>query len=235
MKSNAGNLAHPVIDRFVLPETPFDVFSQHRQAQVPLLAGVNAEEARSLSDMSKVRAATFAADIAKTFGPLPPPLIEAYPFTTDDEAKGARIAFETDLRFGWDMWTWARLHAAGGAPVFSYRFAQHPPFPQTSPYADWGPAHFAELWYMFDHLDQAPWQWRAEDRRVAELMTSYWVNFVKTGNPNGAGVPAWPKFEGPTGPLLVLSDKPTVGAPDRPGALGVFDAIYTQLRAAPLK
>lgn len=235
LKADAGRISHPVVDRHVLPQTSFDAFSQHRQAPVPLLVGVNSEEARSLSDMSKVKAATFAADITKRFGPLPPPLIEAYPFQTDDEARTARVAFETDLRFGWNMWTWARLHAASGAPVFSYRFAQHPPFPSNSPYAGWGPAHFAELWYMFDHLEQAPWSWRAEDRRVAELMTAYWVNFVKTGNPNGAGVPAWPIFAGPTGPILVLTDKPAVGAPDRPDALAVFDAIYAQLRAAPMR
>ncbi len=235
LKANAGRISHPVIDHNVLPQTPFEVFSQHHQASVPLLAGVNAEEARSLSDISKVRAATFAADIAKTLGPLPPPLIAAYPFKTDDEARTARVAFETDLRFGWDMWTWARLHAASGAPVFSYRFAQRPPFPQASPYAGWGSAHFAELWYMFDHLDQAPWQWRADDRRAAELMSAYWVNFIKTGSPNGANLPAWPTFAGPTGPLLVLTDKPAVGAPDRPGALTVFDTIYTQLRGAPLR
>ncbi len=235
LKANAGRISHPVIDRIVLPQSPFDVFSQQHQASIPLLAGVNAEEARSLSDISKVKAATFAADITKTFGQLPPPLIQAYPFQSDDDARTARVAFETDLRFGWDMWTWARLHAAGGAPVFSYRFAQRPPFPSNSPYAGWGPAHFAELWYMFDHLDQAPWQWSAEDRRTAEVMSAYWVNFIKTGNPNGAGLPAWPTFAGPTGPLLVLSDKPSAGTPDRPGALAVFDTIYTQLRGAPLQ
>ncbi|MFM9865319.1 MAG: carboxylesterase/lipase family protein [Micropepsaceae bacterium] len=235
LKANAGRISHPVIDRHVLPRTPFEVFSERAQAPVPLLAGVNAEEARSLSDMSKIKAATFGADIAKTFGPLPPPLLGAYPFVTDDEARAARVAFETDLRFGWNMWTWARLHAASGAPVFSYRFAQRPPFPENSPYAGWGPAHFAELWYMFDHLDQAPWSWRAEDRRAAELMTTYWVNFIKTGNPNGAGLPAWPAFAGPAGPLLVLTDKPTMGTPDRPAALAVFDTIYSQLRGAPLR
>jgi para-nitrobenzyl esterase len=236
LKANAGRISHPVIDRHVLPRPPFDVFADGAQAQVPLLAGVNAEEARSLSDVSKVTAATFATDIAKTFGPLPPPLLQAYPFKTDEEARVARIAFETDLRFGWNMWTWARLHAARGAPVFSYRFAERPPFPANSPYAGWGPAHFAELWYMFDHLDQAPWPWRAEDRRLAEVMTTYWVNFVKTGNPKGhAGLPAWPTFAGPAGPLLVLKDQPTAGTPDRPNALAVFDAVYSQLRGAPLR
>jgi para-nitrobenzyl esterase len=235
LKANAGRISHPVIDRHVLPRTPFEVFSERRQAPVPLLAGVNAEEARSLSNVSKVTASSFAADITKTFGPLPPPLLEAYPFKSDDEARAARIAFETDLRFGWNMWTWARLHAAAGAPVFSYRFAQKPPFPQNSPYADWGPAHFAELWYMFDHLDQAPWSWRAEDRRLAEGMAAYWVNFVKTGTPNGSGLPTWPGFAGPAGPVLVLSDKAAAGTPDRPNALAVFDGVYTQLRGAPLR
>lgn len=235
LHGNAGRITHPVIEPLLLPRPPFDAFAAGRQAHVPLLIGVNAQEAVALVDFRNVRAATFAADITASFGPLPQPLLDAYPHGTDDtDARRARVAFETDLRFGWNMWAWARLQTASGARVFAYRFEQSPPFPARSPYAGWGPSHFAELWYMFDHLVQEPWSWTAGDRRLADAMTAYWTNFVKRGDPNGPGLPRWPAAGADGAPLMILRDRQQIGRPDRPEALGVFDAVYGQLRRLPL-
>jgi len=234
LRGKAPSGTHPVIEPHVLPMTPFDAFAKGAQNDVPLLIGVNAEEARAFLDTRDVKAATFAADIEKRFGKLPPPLIEAYPFTTDEEAKQARINFETDLRFGWNMWTWARLqNAAGRAPVFAYRFERKPPFPPDGPHANWGASHFAELWYMFDHLDQAAWRWTPADRNLAATMAAYWTNFVKTGDPNTATLPAWPRATNDEGPLLILNDTPSQGQTARLQSLRIFDAVYTQLRGTP--
>ena len=134
-----------------------------------------------------VRAAAFGADIAKRWGALPPQLLSPYPHATDAEAVKSRLGFERDLRFGWDIWAWARLQAASGKAVFYYHFTHHPPFPAGSVYAGWGPSHYAELWYTFDHLDQAPWAWTAADRRLAKAMSGYWANFARSGDPNGRG------------------------------------------------
>ena len=219
-----------------MPETPYDVFAAGRQHDVPVLVGVNAEEARSLTDGRQVKAATFAADIEKSFGQLPPPLIEAYPRATDEEARASRIAFESDLRFGYNMWTWARLHAARSkSKVYSYRFTQQPPFPQDSVYANWGAGHFTELWYMFDHLDQQPWRWSESDRRLANAMAAYWANFVKSGNPNGPGLPEWPAFADAKGPVLVLGEPIRAGEVTGLDRLRVFDAVYGQVRSAPIR
>ncbi len=58
----------------------------------------------------------------------------------------ARLDLERDLRFGWDMWAWARLQAGTGHnPVYYYSFRQKPPFPAGSVYESWGASHFAEL------------------------------------------------------------------------------------------
>ena len=234
LKADAGNISHPVIDHLVTPETPFEVFSAGRQHDVPLLVGTNAEEARALVDVTKVTASTFAAGIQKSFGQLPPELLAAYPFTTDEQARQARIAFETDLRFGWDVWAWARLHASHKAqPVYVYRFAHTPPFPLSSPYANWGASHFAELWYVFSHLNQQPWKWAAQDHHLADVMSSYWVNFIKTGNPNAETIPRWPAFNGVKGPVHILEAQPHVGEIQRLNALQVFDAVYAKLRASP--
>lgn len=231
MTSAAAAISHPVIEPDVLPLTPYAAYRARQHNDVPLLIGSNAEEARSLVDVSAVKAATFAADIERSFGQLPPPLLAAYAYSTDAQAQQARLDFERDLRFGWDMWAWARLQAlAGTQPVYFYRFAQHPPFPAGSPYANWGASHFAELWYMFDHLDQANWRWSAADRRLARQMSGYWVNFVKRGDPSGKGLPEWPTYSGEGGAVMQLATPLAVQRHEPGESLRVFDRVYEQVR-----
>ncbi len=231
LKGRAGRVSHPVIGPAVLPQSPYEVFVAGDQARVPVLVGFNAEEARSLSDLSAVRAASFAADLARTFGPLPPSLLAAYPFTTDEQARAARGDLERDLRFGWDMWTWARLQAPRD-PTFLYVFARRPPF-AASPRADWGASHFAELFYMFDQLDREPGHWTTADRRLADRMARYWLNFARNGDPNGPGLPAWPAFDRARDNALLLDDPAVAGPPPNLAALKVFDATYDAVRGTP--
>jgi para-nitrobenzyl esterase len=234
-KGKAGTISHLVVEPHGMPDSPYNIFVAGRQNDVPILIGSNADEARSLiPNLEAVRASTFAADIAKAWGPLPPQLLSAYPYTNDEEAKKARLDFERDLRFGWDIWAWARLEAmTGHSSVYYYRFTHKPPFPEESIKAGWGASHFAELWYMFDHLDQESWRWSAADRRLADTMSSYWVNFARSGNPNGPGLPPWPEFTLAQGLVLTLDDPvKTNGVADLP-SLRVFDAVYDQVRNAP--
>jgi para-nitrobenzyl esterase len=230
----ADDVAHPVIDDYVLTAGPYEVFERHAQSLVPLLVGSNADEARSLAThLEDTRAASYDADTRRRWGPLPGALIDAYPHATDAEARAARLGFERDLRFAWDDWAWARLQAEGGAPVYYYHFAHAPPFPSGSIYAGWGPSHFSELWYVFDHLGQEPtWRWTASDRRVARLMAGYWTNFVKTGDPNGPGLPTWPRYQGGDADVLHFGDDAVVGGVANLDKLKVFDGVYAQLRVA---
>ena len=225
----AARLGHPVIGARVLPLAPWEAYGAGRQNRVPLLLGYNAEEARSLTDLTAIRAATFQADLAKAFGPLPPALLAGYPFTDDASAQAARGAFERDLRFGWDMWAWGRLQARAGAPAYLYRFSRRPPFPEGSVRAGWGASHFAELWYMFGHLDQETWAWTEADRRLSATMVDQWVAFARTGDPNGGGRPAWPRFDAADPQALDLGD--TIAAqPFAPEGLAGFDKVYGAIR-----
>jgi para-nitrobenzyl esterase len=230
----AGNVSHPVIEPYVLPMAPYEAFNTGKQNDVPLLIGSNAEEARALVDVSHMKAATFDSDLEHSWGQLPAPLVAAYPHATDEEARQARLGLERDLRFGWDMWAWARLQAGTGqSHVFYYSFRQRPPFPASSVYAGWGASHFAELWYVFDHLDQSPWNWTAADRKLAEEMSRYWVNFARSGDPNGPGLPSWPPFANTESKVQYLGDPIIVGGVTNIHELSVFDAVYTAVRGKP--
>jgi len=231
---NAGGVTHPVIEPHLLPMAPYAAFAAGRQSDVPVLIGSNAEEARSLTDVTHVAAATFDADVTHSFGTLPPAILAAYPHTTDEAARQARLDLERDLRFGWDMWAWARLQAATGqGAVYYYSFRQRPPFPANSLYAGWGASHFAELWYVFDHLNQEPWRWTKADRNVAATMSGYWTNFARSGDPNGRGLPAWPAFKNTNNRVLYLAEPITVGEVPNIDSLTVLDTVYASLRGSP--
>jgi para-nitrobenzyl esterase len=233
---DAASITHPIIEPYVLPLAPYEAFASERQNDVPVMIGSNADEARALvTDVSSVKAASFKADLVQSFGPMLAPIIEAYPLeayphATDADARQARLDFERDLRFGWDMWTWARLQAMRGQPVYYYYFKHQPPFPANSVYAGWGASHFAELWYVFDHLDQVPWDWTPGDRRLAEAMSSYWVNFVRSGNPNGPGLAVWGPFVGREGPVQYLNDPISTGPVPNIKQLSNFDTVYEPAR-----
>jgi len=230
----AARVSHPVIEPTVLPRSPYEAYVAGRQNDVPILVGSNAEEGNPLVDLKAVRAATFAEDIRRVWGSLPPALAAAYPYTDDAGARRARAAFERDLRFGWDMWAWARLQTGlSPQPAFYYRFSQRPPFPEDSVRGGWGAGHFAELWYMFDHLDQETWAWTAPDRRLADLMSRYWVSFARTGDPNGPGLPAWPAFKADSGVALELGETVRPAPAPVDAQLAVFDAVYDAVRGAP--
>jgi len=129
------------------------------------------------------------------------------------------------------MRLWAGLPRA---PVYLYRFTRVPPVPagryleqRASP--ELGAWHGAEIAYALDNLAVRHWPWTAADRRLSDTLAQYWVNFARTGDPNGAGLPPWPAFAADRSKVMQLGG--TVGSIDEPNR-ATFQVLERHYAAA---
>jgi para-nitrobenzyl esterase len=202
---------HPIVDGHVLREDLTTTYRNHRQNDVPLLAGWNAEEGKDLAPelvgTDKFTAASHRTLVAKLLGHAPSAaVLAAYPGATDAQAK-ASIEQLTNDWWGWRMTHWAGLQARyGRAKPYVYYFAHRPTEPVTPCGYGCGAGHGAEIQYVFDHLGQDARPWSAYDRRLAARLADTWATFARTGDPNGKGLPAWPAFDGTASTILRIGD-----------------------------
>jgi para-nitrobenzyl esterase len=112
-----------------------------------------------------------------------------------------------------------------------YYFVREPPVSPGQP--NWRATHGAEISYVFINPGPA---WTEVDRSLAEAMSSYWVNFAKNGNPNGAGLIVWPAFQMATHEqVMILGPKIEVGRMLNSARVILFDHIAIRRSAAPTR
>lgn len=217
----------PIVDHHVLREDMTATYRGHRQNDVPIMVGWNADEGKDLAPeilaTSSFTAARHSALLAQLLGHAPSAKVLAdYPAATDAEAEASIFHFTTDF-WGWRMWRWAELQAQGrSSKAYVYYFVHSPAEPATPCGYGCKAGHGAEIRHVFDQLDQEPRAWSPGDRQLTREIVGYWTNFAKAGDPNGDGLPAWPAFTGAKAEVRRLGTAAEIQAR---GALPDFDSF----------
>jgi para-nitrobenzyl esterase len=190
-------LFFPNIDGYFLPEDISAIYGGGKQSHVPLLAGWNADEGnfQSFFDKAEPTAQNFAERAQALFGDQGATFVKLYPAESDDMAKRSAQDYSGDQFIAYSTWKWLEMHAATGkSPLFRYEFDDAPPAAEGDTGPSHGAYHSAEIEFVFQVLASKKLPWRPDDEKVSDLMSSYWTNFAKTGDPNGPGLPQWPVY-----------------------------------------
>jgi para-nitrobenzyl esterase len=229
----AGFFPFFVIDGRVLPRQVVDVFDRGEQARVPLLAGFNSGEIRSLRALAPpvpADAAAYEKEIRARYRDLADAFLKLYPSGNLQESIWATTR---DSLYGWTAERLAIKQTALGAPAYLYLFDHgYPAADEKGLHA----FHAAELPYVFGTADRAPPNWPKVpatdvERSLSNAMLDYWASFARTGAPAAAGQPPWPAYGGERA-YLSFEDAPRPKTRLMPGMYEFNEQVVCRRRAA---
>jgi len=206
------------IDGYFFPKNPVDTFTAGEQARVPLLVGWNSEESnyRAILGREKPTRENLTRAVQKLYGDRAAEVLKVYEAPSDAEVEQVATDLAGDRFIGFSTWKWADLQGKiGGKPVYRYLYTRPRPVMRTEmgdavpglaggvlkgaeaqanrQPASRGAVHSAEIEYALGNLaTNVVYAWTPDDSKVSGIMEGYFANFVKTGNPNGTGLPTWP-------------------------------------------
>lgn len=205
-----------VVDGYFFPQEPAVIFEAGQQAHVPLLVGWNSEEMnfRALMGSAEPTKENFTKAVQKAYASQAAEILKVYNPSSDKEVEQVATDLAGDRFIGFSTWKWSDLHVkTGGSSVYRYFYARPRPAMRSemgnavaglaggivkdanakkAPAAT-GAVHSAEIEYALGNLPtNRVYDWQPEDYKVSEIMQSYFVNFIKTGHPDGLALPAWP-------------------------------------------
>ena len=229
----AGYAPWPTIDGHVLLRQLVDVFDRGEQAPVPLLAGFNSGEIRSLRILAPpppATAAEYESTIRDRYLDLADEFLRLYPSANMQESIWATTR---DALYGWTAERLVRKQAALGQPCFLYFFDHGYPAEEA---AGLHAFHASELPYVFGTFDGTPPLWpkipaTPQETRLSDAMVGYWSSFTRTGRPLAEKEPDWPAF-GSTGAYMAFTDSPHPSANLLPGMYELNEEVVCRRRVS---
>ncbi|MBQ6465646.1 MAG: carboxylesterase family protein [Oscillospiraceae bacterium] len=182
------------VDGYAITEQPYLTYERGENNEEALLNGFNSHEADLFNFFLKVSTGNYDETLRAIFAGHTDEVEALYPAATDAEAKANVNTILSAAWFAYSHYDWSRCMTAQGKPVYEYCFTR----------ANGGLSnnHGGEMPYVFGNLGTQPYNYAPEDWTLSERMQRYWVNFARTGDPNGEGLPYWPTYaESPGRPL----------------------------------
>jgi para-nitrobenzyl esterase len=195
--------ASPTVDGYFLTDFPKKTFEAGEQAHVPLLVGWNSAEVpfRAFMGADAPTPENYAKKVKLQFGDNADELLKLYPGNTQEEVISSSTALAGARFITYSTWKWADMQAkTSGKPVYRYMFSTpRPPMVNEKPAQDnnaiksmVGASHASEIEFAMGNLPtNKVYAWTPDDYKVSATMETYFANFIKTGNPNGPGLPKW--------------------------------------------
>ena len=220
------------VDGKVLPYQPVEAFDRGKQAPVPILAGFNDGEIRSLRFLlppQPADAATYEAEIRGRYGELADAMLQRYPSSDLDESM---LATTRDAMYGWTAERLVRKQTALGQPSFLYYFNHGYPAADT---AGLHAFHASELPYLFGTTARTPPHWppipgTAEEADLSAAMMGYWAAFAREGTPSAAGWPRWQPY-GDAHAYMAFEARPVPGEHLDRGMYELVETVVCRRRA----
>jgi para-nitrobenzyl esterase len=227
----------PIVDGWVIPRPPADLYASGDFNRVPLMTGWMADETKGLQPgLADVTTAEYEPRVRRQYGPQADRVLAAYAPVARESVTEALFNMTTDAGMGAGARNWVRAVAAAGEPTFLYYFSYAPPvfrlYITDDPHLDspngprgMGAYHSGDLAYVFDNVGYVDIGWDDYDRHLADVISSYWVSFAKTGDPNMDGLPTWPRYDAAKDELMRFGS--TISAVPNPRAdkLDLFDSL----------
>ncbi|MEO6315134.1 MAG: carboxylesterase family protein [Chitinophagaceae bacterium] len=211
------------VDGYFFPTSPASIYSAGQQAHVPLLAGWNSMEGNGASITgNESTKASFTSAVQKLYGDGSADILKVYQPAADQDVRVVANELASDRFIGFGTWKWTDLHSQTGKSAVYRYYYQHPrpamraemgnattglaggviknsdSTVKKAPPAT-GAVHSAEIEYALGNLPgNRVFDWQPEDYFVSSIMENFFANFIKTGNPNGMGVPNWPAVKNNT-------------------------------------
>ena len=228
----AGYFPLGVVDGQTLTGQLVEVFDRGEQAPVPILAGFNEGEIRSLRFLlppPPSDAATYEATIRAAYGELADAMLQRYP---GDDLDEAMLATTRDAMYGWTAERLVRSQTALGQPSYLYYFDHGYPAAEA---AGLHAFHAAEIPYALGTADGTPPTWpdppdTDAERRLAAAMQAYWTSFARRGKPVAADAPAWPAY-GEARAYMAFDGAPQPGEHLMPGMFELVETVVCRRRA----